>query len=357
MIYLVYGPSCAGKSTYVAEHAGSAPRFDFDRIAGTIAGEAETPQNYSDDVRAATLATRRGFMGWLLDEETETTEDVWVINARPSLATVDAVRTKGGRLVLIDPGREVCLQRAETDGRDSNTQDRINDWYDNPPEFEEDELKSMEPKTHTPGADKTVAVNLKEIDLEPGETPDDAGVFEGYAAVFNNVDSYGDVIRPGAFAKTIADFEQRDRVIPVLYGHDFNDPFSNIGAVEHVEEDSHGLKIRARLDIDQPKAAQVYRLMKQRRLNEMSFAFRVVNGAFIEMDSEEVYEIRELNLFEVSVVPIGANPKAEVTSVKNSVAHEVKNEYVGYGYGSNNRNLSVDVMEKTVAVMERAYYD
>lgn len=357
MIYLVYGPSCAGKSTYVAEHAGSAPRFDFDRIAGTIAGESETPHNYSDDVRAATLATRRGFMGWLLDEETKTTEDVWVINARPSLATVDAVRAKGGRLILIDPGREVCLQRAENDGREANTVDRINDWYDNPPEFEEDELKSMEPKVKTPGADKTVAVNLKEIDLAPDETTDDAGVFEGYAAVFNNVDSYNDMIRRGAFVHTIQDFQARNRVIPVLYGHDFNDPFSNIGAVEHVEEDAHGLKVRARLDIDQPKAAQVYRLMKQRRLNEMSFAFRVVEGDFIDVNGLEVYEIRELDLFEVSVVPIGANPKAEITSVKNRGDHAVKNENISYGDGSNNRNLSVELMEKTVAVLERAHYD
>ncbi|MCW1013253.1 HK97 family phage prohead protease, partial [Streptococcus anginosus] len=67
--------------------------------------------------------------------------------------------------------------------------------------------------------------------------------------------------------------------IPLLYGHDFADPFSNIGVVTSAVEDDHGLKIEAVLDLDNEKAAQVHRLIKERRLSQMSFAFRVLDAA------------------------------------------------------------------------------
>ena len=43
---------------------------------------------------------------------------------------------------------------------------------------------------------------LREVKLAPPET--EGMTFEGYGAVFGNVDSYGDVIQPGAFADTLA---------------------------------------------------------------------------------------------------------------------------------------------------------
>ena len=43
------------------------------------------------------------------------------------------------------------------------------------------------------------------------------GTFEGYAAVFGNVDSYGDIIQPGAFTKTI---QERRSQIKILWNHD-----------------------------------------------------------------------------------------------------------------------------------------
>ena len=164
---------------------------------------------------------------------------------------------------------------------------------------------------------KTITVGLK---AAPDTSPDaeDTGTFEGYASVFNNADAYGDIVRPGAFAETIAQFRDHGRVIPVLYGHDFADPFSNIGAVEEIREDDHGLFVKARLDLDNPKAQQVYRLMKAKRLNEMSFAYRVLDGGWAEVDGEEVYEITRVKLFEVSVVPVGANPQAEIITVKQA---------------------------------------
>lgn len=105
--------------------------------------------------------------------------------------------------------------------------------------------------------------------------PDGEGTFTGYASVFGNVDSYGDVVQKGAFANTLAAWQEKGKTIPVLFGHDFSDPFSNIGGVTSAEEDDHGLKVTGALDLENPKAAQVYRLLKDGRISDMSFAFDV----------------------------------------------------------------------------------
>ncbi|CAM5349503.1 HK97 family phage prohead protease [Corynebacterium variabile] len=142
------------------------------------------------------------------------------------------------------------------------------------------------------------------------------GEFTGYASVFGNIDSYGDVVAPGAFTDTLAELKASGRVLPVLYGHDFTDPTSNIGEVLDATEDDHGLLVRCRLDMDDEKAAKVYRLMKGRRVNEMSFAFDVLDAEPGEVNGTPVNLLTRVKLYEVSVVPIGANPKASVLSVK-----------------------------------------
>lgn len=153
--------------------------------------------------------------------------------------------------------------------------------------------------------------------------PDDGleeGIFEAYASVFGNIDSYGDVVAKGAFTKTLEEWGESGNTIPCLYGHDMFDPFCNIGAVLAAEQDDHGLKVRVQLDLDNPTAMQVYRLMKGRRLNQMSFAFDVLDSGKTEVDGEKANELRELQLYEVSVVPVGANQETEILSVKAQAA-------------------------------------
>lgn len=154
--------------------------------------------------------------------------------------------------------------------------------------------------------------------------PDDGleeGQFTGYASVFGNKDSYGDVVQPGAFADTLAEWKASGDTLPVYWGHDMADPFSNIGGVLAAEEDEKGLKVTAQLDMDDPKARKVYALLKGRRVSQMSFAYDVVKGA--PAKSEELgdyYSLDKLKLYEVSVVPVGANQETEILAVKHLTA-------------------------------------
>lgn len=167
---------------------------------------------------------------------------------------------------------------------------------------------------------------LKDFQINVKAGPGDGlaeGEFTAYASVFGNKDSYGDVVIPGAFADTLAEWKSSGNVIPLLFGHNMSDPDYNIGYVKDAAEDDHGLLVTNQLDLENPKAVQVYRLLKGRRLSQMSFAYDVLEGgeaqrlkALDSTDTETVYELRKLKLYEVSVVPIGANQETEILAVK-----------------------------------------
>lgn len=169
---------------------------------------------------------------------------------------------------------------------------------------------------------------LKDFRIQVKAGPDDGlaeGEFTAYASVFGNKDSYGDVVLPGAFEETLAEWKDSGNVLPLLFGHNMSDPDYNIGSVVEAKEDDHGLLTRNQLDLDNPKAVQVYRLLKGRRLSQMSFAYDVLEGAEATKEREDgskdwYYELRKLKLYEVSVVPIGANQETEILAVKAAQA-------------------------------------
>lgn len=143
------------------------------------------------------------------------------------------------------------------------------------------------------------------------------GEFTAYAAVKHNIDSTGDKIVDGAFTKTLAKWATSGDFIPLLFGHNMGDPDFNLGHVISAVEDEKGLLVHGKLDLSNPKSAQTYKLLKGKRLNQLSFAYIVVEGAWV--DSKEdggYYELRELDLLEVSLVTVGANRATHLTGVK-----------------------------------------
>lgn len=163
---------------------------------------------------------------------------------------------------------------------------------------------------------KNATVQLKagpEAGLEDGQ-------FEAYASVFGNIDSYGDVVQPGAFANTLADWAGSDNFLPVLFGHNMADPDYNVGHVIEAKEDERGLRVRGQLDLTSPKGAQVYKLLKGRRISQLSFAYDVIRASWGQLDGVEVYELHEVKIYEVSLVTIGANQETEILAVKTAMA-------------------------------------
>lgn len=167
---------------------------------------------------------------------------------------------------------------------------------------------------------KTAPARVKA--LEDGE----GGTFEALVSVFGNVDSVGDRVVKGAFAETLKEWETSGDPIPVLWSHMSSDPDMHIGVVEAAEERDDGLWVRGRLDLDAPKAAQVYRLLKGRRVTQFSFAYDVLDAAPVVDDGDTVLELKRLKLYEVGPTLIGANPATELLDVKalRTLEREVK---------------------------------
>lgn len=166
-------------------------------------------------------------------------------------------------------------------------------------------------------------MKVKDFEIRVKEDERDGmaeGEFIGYASIFGNVDSYGEVVAKGAFEKSLKEWAEGGGVLPVLWGHNLSDPDYNIGGVISASEDERGLKIHARLDLDSPKGVSVYRLLKGGRVGQMSFAFDVIEKHDVKAGDNlpDHVSLDEVKLYEVSVVPIGANQETEIMAVKSA---------------------------------------
>ena len=118
------------------------------------------------------------------------------------------------------------------------------------------------------------------------------GRFSGYASVFGKVDAGGDVVMPGAFAKSL--IKRRDR-IRLLFQHDPKEP---VGTWDSIGEDSHGLFVTGRLVPGVPRADALKRLIADGALDGLSIGFRTVR-ATRENGQRKLWQI---DLFEISIV-------------------------------------------------------
>lgn len=142
-----------------------------------------------------------------------------------------------------------------------------------------------------------------------------------YPSTFTRTpDAYGDVVAPSAFDDTLAEWKASGNVLPILYGHRMDDPDFNIGAALDMGTDDHGWWVKGAFDMDSPKAAQVYRLVKGKRITQLSFAFDVLDEGTVELeDGTKANELRKLRVYEASFVPVGANQDTSVVAVKAAV--------------------------------------
>jgi uncharacterized protein len=118
--------------------------------------------------------------------------------------------------------------------------------------------------------------------------------FAGYAAIFDQPDRGGDIVRKGAFARAAK------AGLPLLWQHD---RAQRIGFVEHVEEDERGLRVIAHMDADAPPVADGAGL---------SFGYRVrgsMQGTY--------RKLTDVDLIEISVVNHPMQPLARVLAVEN----------------------------------------
>ena len=143
------------------------------------------------------------------------------------------------------------------------------------------------------------------------------GSLEGYASTWiRQPDSYGDVVKEGAFARTLKERWNGGKGIPLLWAHQMDSLASYIGKAD-ADEDDKGLHFVATFD-DTPEAQRVRGLYKDGRLSKFSFAFDILEDGVVTLeDGTKAHELRDLDLFEISCVCVPANDDAGVVAVKS----------------------------------------
>jgi HK97 family phage prohead protease len=127
--------------------------------------------------------------------------------------------------------------------------------------------------------------------------------FAGYAAVFDRADRGGDVVRKGAFARSLG---RGGRAVPLLWQHE---PGRPIGRIEYLREDRRGLRVIGRLS-GGAAGREAAALLKDGVVSGLSFGYRVR-----EARGEAPRELIDLDLIEVSLVTLPMQPRARVHAV------------------------------------------
>ena len=152
----------------------------------------------------------------------------------------------------------------------------------------------------------TLLYNSRPVAFELKEFDDETGSFVGFASIYGNEDLHGDVVEKGAFTKTI----QERPTVKILFNHNTNLPIG-VGTLEDTEL---GLVLRGKLNLGTQIARDVYSNLKAGVLDALSIGYDVVKQ---KMEGG-VRKLKELKLWEVSVVTIPANQLAHIIGVKGA---------------------------------------
>lgn len=138
------------------------------------------------------------------------------------------------------------------------------------------------------------------------------GSFSGYGSVFGIEDSYKEVVAPGAFERTLREWEQKGRFPSLLWQHDQRQP---IGVWTKMQEDGKGLYVEGMLLKDDVfRAKEAYALMKAGALSGLSIGFVTRGDSFDE--KTRIRTLNEIDLWECSICTFPANDAARIGAVK-----------------------------------------
>lgn len=133
------------------------------------------------------------------------------------------------------------------------------------------------------------------------------GLFSGYGSVFGVVDSYKEVVTPGAFAESL-----QGRMPALLWQHRSGEP---IGVYTSVKEDNIGLYVEGKLALKTARGAEAYELLKMGALNGLSIGFITREDSYDKVSG--VRTLKKVDLWEVSLVTFPANDASRVSTVKS----------------------------------------
>ena len=143
--------------------------------------------------------------------------------------------------------------------------------------------------------------------------------FDGYGSIFGNEDLGGDIILPGAFKRTLAEHRKAGSLPQMFWMHD---PSRVPGKWLSMGEDDDGLKVKGVL-AETPLGNEIHTLLEMDAVRGLSIGYMAIDYDFDE-DGRRL--LKEIDLWENSIVSLPMNPLAQVEHVKSQLS--AAGEYV-----------------------------
>jgi HK97 family phage prohead protease len=160
-------------------------------------------------------------------------------------------------------------------------------------------------------------VSYKGFSFEPQNINEQSRTISGYASIFNYKDSDGDVMLPGAFARSIAQRGPNSATngkIALLNQHDMRNP---LGRITKLIEDEKGLYFEAEID-NIPEGDRLITQLKSGTINQFSIGFKYIKDQMHFDRAQKTYFIKDVDLFEISPVTLGANEATQFLGFKSA---------------------------------------
>lgn len=156
-----------------------------------------------------------------------------------------------------------------------------------------------------------VSIGLKDVDASQG-------IVCGYFSSFGELDSYREIVEPGAFARSIREWgpsgTHRQGRIKHLWQHVVLEP---IGVPQVLREDDFGLYFETRISKTR-RGRDALVLYEDGVIDEHSIGFEILPGSTRHDKDENITYLTEVRLWEGSSVTWGANMETPTVDVRSS---------------------------------------
>lgn len=177
-----------------------------------------------------------------------------------------------------------------------------------------------------------------------------SGTFAGYGSVYGVIDQGDDIVAPGCFTDSLAEWGQKDRMPALLWQHRSSEP---IGIYTAMREDENGLYVEGKLALKTQQGAEAYELLKMKAISGLSIGFMTREDSYDQKTG--IRTIKKGDLWECSLVTFPMNDDARIEAVKSiDLITDFKSaEHYLRESGGLSRSESVAFVSRVKSLMQR----
>ena len=300
--YVVAGPPCAGKSTFVRNHFKQGDLiYDYDSLHSALSGQGS--HQHLPEIRPYVISARDVIFSLLEKNEDQ---NAWIITSTKSNKTLEEMKERfNAEVVLLSVDIDEAHRRCNEDNRPEAWHEYINLWFEisdiDPDGYPMPDIKSLGGKMRN----KNKKTYLATIDFKAEEE----GTFRAVFSTMNVIDHDGDVTLPGAFTEG-----QKVRI--AYWGHRWQDLPVGRGEIHADEEQAW---VDGKFFLDTQAGMETYKTVKNlAELQEWSYGFDIEKLSFGKFEDQSVCFLEKLEVFEISPVMLGAGIGTGTTAIKGA---------------------------------------